>query len=218
MKRKSLQYGLIAFGTLMLLGAAGLTGYNFWDMNRAAQVSEVSLNYLAEAIPDETRLATDFTSQKLAQLDNSDPEVEVPYYVLNPDIEMPQVQIDGVDYIGIVDIPGLELELPVITQWSNTNGKLAPCRYAGSAYRNDLVICAHNYLGHFGNLSDVSLGDTVHFTDAEGNRFDYQVLEVEILPGTAVEDMVSGDWDLTLFTCTTGGRTRLTVRCQRIEA
>jgi sortase A len=25
--------------------------------------------------------------------------------------------------------------------------------------------------------------------------------------------MESGDWDLTLFTCTTGGQSRITVRC-----
>ncbi len=32
-----------------------------------------------------------------------------------------------------------------------------------------------------------------------------------------VEEMITGDWDLTLFTCTLGGQTRVTVRCQLIE-
>ena len=36
---------------------------------------------------------------------------------------------------------------------------------------------------------------------------------METLMPTAVEEMESGDWDLTLFTCTVGGRTRVAVRC-----
>ena len=36
---------------------------------------------------------------------------------------------------------------------------------------------------------------------------------MEAIPATAPEEMESGDWDLTLFTCTVGGRTRDTIRC-----
>ena len=56
------------------------------------------------------------------------------------------------------------------------------------------------------------------FTDVDGNVFAYNVAEIQILKPTAIEDMVSEDWDLSLFTCTLGGRTRLTVRCDRAEA
>ena len=66
---------------------------------------------------------------------------------------------------------------------------------------------------HFGQLKNISLGDTVTFTDVDGNVFTYRVSDVENLSGTAVEEMEAGEWDLTLFTCTNGGRTRVTVRC-----
>ena len=33
-----------------------------------------------------------------------------------------------------------------------------------------------------------------------------------------VEDMITGDWDLTLFTCTPGGQLRIAVRCLRADA
>jgi sortase A len=36
---------------------------------------------------------------------------------------------------------------------------------------------------------------------------------MEILSPFAVEEMTSGDWDMTLFTCTVGGQSRVTVRC-----
>ena len=57
----------------------------------------------------------------------------------------------------------------------------------------------------------------VTFTDVDGNLFTYAVSQLEELPGTAIEQMDAGDWDLTLFTCTLGGRSRVTVRCTRTD-
>jgi sortase A len=52
----------------------------------------------------------------------------------------------------------------------------------------------------------------------DGNVFVYEAAVVETLGPTDVEEMHSGDWDLTLFTCTVGGRSRVTVRFNRVEA
>jgi sortase A len=32
-----------------------------------------------------------------------------------------------------------------------------------------------------------------------------------------VEEMESDEWDLTLFTCTIGGKSRVTIRCERVQ-
>ncbi len=52
--------------------------------------------------------------------------------------------------------------------------------------------------------------------DMQGNRFAYEVQVVETLEATAVEDMVSEEWDLTLFTCDLSGESRVTVRCLQV--
>ena len=106
------------------------------------------------------------------------------------------------------------MELPVISEWSSSDLNVAPCRYAGSAYSNNLVIAAHNYRSHFGRLDNLSPGDEVVFTDVDGNVFRYEVIELETLSSYASDEMVSGDWDLTLFTCTLSGQQRITVRCE----
>ena len=49
----------------------------------------------------------------------------------------------------------------------------------------------------------------------DGKVWKYEVAAVDILAPTDVEDMTAGDYDLTLFTCTYGGKSRVTVRCQR---
>lgn len=51
----------------------------------------------------------------------------------------------------------------------------------------------------------------------DGMVYTYTVTVVDVLSPSAVEDMTSGDYDLTLFTCTYGGASRVTVRCDRVE-
>ena len=144
-------------------------------------------------------------------------EFEIPDYMLNPKMEMPVVRSNGQDYIGVLEIPSLGLELPIISEWNYARLKKAPCRYAGSAYLDNLVIAAHNYKTHFGRLKELSSGDPVIFTDAEGNRFEYAVVLKETLMPRDVSEMKSGEFDLSLFTCTVGGSYRVTVRCDRVR-
>lgn len=131
------------------------------------------------------------------------------------DPDMTETEISGYSFIGYLSVPALGLELPVLSEWDYPRLRIAPCRYSGSLKTDDLVIAAHNYSRHFGRLSRLSSGDTVFFMDMDGIQTAYEVKKVEILPPTAVEEMSAGDYDLTLFTCTYGGKSRVTVRCDR---
>jgi len=202
MKRGSM---LIALGALLLAAALGLTAFNLYEDHRAAANAGAAAQQLRQELP-------------APPVNREETEAEaVPDYVLAPEMEMPTVTVDGQDYIGTLQLPSLELEFPVISRWNYSRLKLAPCRYAGSAYTGDLVIAAHNYSRHFGRLKELTEGDLVRFTDADGNVFTYAVAAREVLLPTAVEEMTAGEWDLTLFTCTLGGRSRVTVRCELVE-
>lgn len=185
----------MTIGILLLTAALCLTLYNYIDSYRAARAADALADMLAAQIPEEAQ----------------------PYYLIDPEIEMPVIEINGKDCIGYIDIPALDLSLPVISEWSYPNLKVAPCRYKGSAYLDSMIIAAHNYRTHFGALESLEPGTLIYFTDADGNRFDYEVSQLQVLDSTAVEQMDEGDWDLTLFTCTIGGRQRVTVRCIRIS-
>lgn len=54
----------------------------------------------------------------------------------------------------------------------------------------------------------------MYFLDMNGALSGYEVVEVDTLESSAVEAMTSGEYDLTLFTCTYDGRSRVTVRCK----
>lgn len=131
-----------------------------------------------------------------------------------PDGEMPTVEIDGYLYIGMIEIPSLDLVLPVMTDWSYEQLQISPCRYAGSVYSNDFVICGHNYRSHFSRIKFLNPGTEAVFTDVEGNEFRYTLSYLEVIaPGdTDVMTEADDNWDLTLFTCTTGGTARMALR------
>lgn len=213
MKRKG---GFLMFlGTVLILAAGALTWFNIRDSRQAEVASEQAVQQLLQQI---TAAESNHPQGDSAVPQSTDfNEILPPNYVRFPDMEMPVTHVNGQDYVAAVSIPSLDLELPVISQWSYPALKVAPCRYQGSAYTKDLILMAHNYESHFGGIKNLRPGDLVDVMDMDGNTFSYQVVELEELPGTAVEDMQSGTWDLTLFTCTYGGRSRVTVRCDEIS-
>ena len=193
--------------SLLLIFSATIAALNLYQAKDAAGRSDQVLQELSPAIGA-------LVQERIAGADNI---MNVPDYILNPEIEMPSICIDGNDYIGILDIPALELSLPVMSQWSYDNLKTAPCRYSGTVYKNNLVIAAHNYARHFGKLPSLAYGDDIYFTDTEGNVFHYVVSELETLQPHAVDYMESNNPGLSLFTCTIGGEKRLTIRALTSE-
>lgn len=126
---------------------------------------------------------------------------------------MPTIVIDGRTYIGFLSIPELGLDLPVQSQCSDTLLKHSPCWYSGSLKEGNLVIAGHNYKRHFTPIKQLKPGAQVTFRDVESHETRYIMLRSEIINGTDIEGMLSGeDWDLTLFTCTYGGKKRIAIR------
>lgn len=215
---------LIAAGLLLLAAALLLTLYNVWDARRADRASQSALLLLRERIPgmeaaqptgEAAEIPSGEATAPSCALETAEPE-EAPT-LPQGDREMPTVEINGYRYIGVLEVPIMGLSLPVMEEWDYDRLKVAPCRFSGNVYHDDLVICAHNYPTHFSPLKYAPIGTQVRFTDADGLEFCYTVSSLDTIGPNDVETMVSGDWDLTLFTCDTGGQTRCAVRCDRIS-
>ena len=207
MRRRINKY-LVRIGSVFVLLALILTCNNVYAEYRAWQESVSALQELQSVA-----VAGHYTTMSL--FENMTP---TPDYLLAPGRDMPVVTVNERDYIGTISIPALTLALPVQSEWSYPNLKLTPCRYKGSAYTDDLIIAAHNYNSHFGRLKTLELGDEVSFMDVDGNLFYYKVVGLDTLGSYDVEEMEAGEWDLTLFTCTYGGQSRVTIRCARVDA
>ena len=145
---------LISLGAVLILAALLLFLYNRSEDRRAGQEAESLLEDARSAIS--ANAAPEEPQEK--------PVEEITY-----------------DYAGVIAIPDLSLELPVIDQWNYARLKVAPCRQSGAAADGDLVIAAHNYKSHFGYLDRLEPGASVIFTDMEGTVYRYAVEEIRRL-------------------------------------
>lgn len=185
---------LIITGLLLITAALLLTAFNLWRDIRGSIASSDALQQLEFGAGSVT-------------------------YMEVPEMELPSSEVDGVIYAGALEIPLLDLQLPVAAYWDTGFAHSAPCRYSGSPYTGDLIIAGHNYRRHFGKLRSLPMGADVYFTDLDGNTFSYKAVSVETVGGADVETMKKGGsagqdtWDLTLFTCNFSGRARIAVRC-----
>ena len=89
---------------------------------------------------------------------------------------------DGV--VGILEIPELDEELPIIGKWSYKLLKISICRYKGPDPNEagNLVLIGHNYKNgsHFGRLDELSVGSELYLTDsATGTRVRYEVYQIK---------------------------------------
>lgn len=130
--------------------------------------------------------------------------------------EMKTKEVDGVLYVGTIQLPTLELELPIVSKWNETNAEIGPCLYDGNIFDKNMVIAGHNYASHFGYLEKLKNGDSVVFIDVDGNQTKYTVEKQEVLDCYDVEGMCSYNDGVTLFTCTYSGTERLAVRCKEV--
>ena len=127
--------------------------------------------------------------------------------------------------IGILEIPEINQELPVIGKWSYKLLKISVCRYKGPDpnEKGNLVIIGHNYKSgaHFGDLSELSVGSEVFLTNTKtGQRVRYVVYQIKSIAPDAFSALKSyrGTAGLTLMTCRNNGTNRLLVRCEQQEA
>lgn len=212
MKRKVFGTACAVLGILLVTASLAAIGYILWNEELSGIHAQQAMEQLLQQLPEETVPATPDTAGTPVMLpDAAEPPVDPAFR------PMPEVMIDGVPYIGYLNIPALKLELPVIGESNEDNLEIAPCRFYGAVYNKNFVIGGHRYRRHFRKLSTLGYGEHLTFTDMEGNVYTYEVAEYEVLEPNQAEYLCSGDWDLSLFTCTPGGLTRVVLRCLRVE-
>lgn len=181
---------LVIMGAVLLFAALLLLLYNRYESDRAGKDAEALLEDVLSVVEQNAAAGP----------------------------ELPVVEVDGYGCVGCLEVPSLELILPVLTDWDYEKLRVAPCLQFGSSRTDDLVIAAHNFKRHFGRLKELSQGDAIVFTDMDGIENHYEVAEIETLQPTAVDAVQNSGYALVLYTCTPGGRTRVTVFCDRAAA
>ena len=205
--KKKLGLLLIIMGIMLIAVALSLNYYNYFHEKQSNKRMEAVLSDLKTQISDSSE-----DSDSSSPFDIFDDSRSTDSEIDDPDKD---IVLDGNSYIGLISFPTLGQEFPVTRGWSYAAMNTAACQYSGRRVDNDLIICAHNYTGFFDKLDKLSSGDQVIFTDVYGREFNYTVTNSELLSGWDSPSLIKGggsDWDLTLFTCTWSGYSRVTVR------
>ena len=216
--RRIFGVGCICLGICCLVASVAFWVCNRLEEERAGDASVIVLQNIQQNIAADLH---EESGNKETEHDEEIPQDEDTGFdgsIVDDHREMLTIQVDGYDCIGVLSIPVLEIELLVLTDWSYAKLKIAPCHYYGTYYGKDFVIAAHNYQTHFGRLPELQPKDLILFTDISGKTHYYEVVLLETLPANATKEMINSGFDLSLYTCTKGGGSRVTVRCSSVSA
>ena len=143
---------LVTLGCILVICALVLVYHNYQESESAGAEAQEDLPQVVEVI----------RQAREEQLANPKPEEHVnPYDPLEVEQSqaMTENKINGYPYIGYLNIPEFQLELPVMSSPTGKRLQIAPCRHMGSTKTNNIVIAAHNYPSHFGHLKDLTQGE-----------------------------------------------------------
>lgn len=140
------------------------------------------------------------------------------------------VQLNGYDVIGIVTIPKIDIQYPILAiETSNPEETKEPMRYSIVKYwggnvndYGNLSIAGHNnYNGTmFGKTKNLKIGDIVELTDLTKTTMQYEIYDIFVTDPNDVRILATNDEtirEVTLITCTNGNRERLILKAKQIE-
>ena len=211
MIKKRVGIVFLVTGAALLIAALLLFLHNVREDELAGEASGAALSAIQNAIDDKNiPPMLDLAGDDAAETSATEETIPEP-------TELTVVTIDGHDYIGYIAIPNYELELPIMADWSMEKLQIAPCLQYGSPLTDDAVIAGHNYKQHFRALHEIEVGEYLTFTDMTGYTIAYNVVDVKTIDPRSVYEVINSEYDLTLYTCTTGGASRVIVSCNRVS-
>lgn len=136
-----------------------------------------------------------------------------------------QTSKDGVKYTteAILKIPKINIEYPVLSATSDALLFVSLNKYWGPQPNEvgNYCIVGHYYENGkmFGKLHKLKNGDKAELTDLSGNTLTYQVYNKYVVEPTdtrCTSQLTDGRKELTLITCTNGGKQRLVVKLRQV--
>ena len=225
MKKKKVFFRLQFFLSVFLLCVlSSCYIYAEYDRQKSEKVSQ---EIMANIAFEEPELVEETVVVVLNAAFNSSHDVDELVYLEMPDI--PEIQTskakDGTEYytIGIINIPKLNINYPILSETTESLLKIAPCKFWGPNPNQvgNLCIAGHNYRNSkfFSKIPTLEIGDIVEITDLANKTLQYEVYNkyiVEPEDTTCTDQRVNGEKQVTLITCTNDNKQRWIIKAREI--
>ena len=127
----------------------------------------------------------------------------------------------GYDIVGIIEIPKINIEYPIINQTSDETMALSITKFWGNNVNDigNFTMAGHNYFDGtmFSNTNKLNIEDTIKMTDLDGKTIEYKVFDKYIIDQNdvkCVQSVKENTREITLITCINGRNNRLVVKAR----
>ena len=153
------------------------------------------------------------TRKLTEQLRNSLPERTQGDPQSYSDPRMPALQLQGTDFLGLIEMPAYGVSLPLGSSWNQGALNRHPCRFQGSVYDSSLIVGGSGTKGQFDIFGRMALGDKIRITDMTGAQFSYEVTDIDRRSRADMEIFREKERDLILFARDQETSNYILVRC-----
>ncbi len=134
-----------------------------------------------------------------------------------------EVEIDGYKVLGIIRIPKIDLEYPILNETNKTSMKKSITKFWGPNLNTvgNLTLAGHNNKDGtmFGKVKKLNIGDIIEIEDLYKNTVKYEIFDMYVIDPndvSCVESVDANTKEVTLITCTNGNKNRLITKAREI--
>lgn len=136
-------------------------------------------------------------------------------------LEEIEMEYKGYKVVGIIKIPKIDLEYPILSETTNASMKLSITKFWGNGVNKigNLSLAGHNnYDGTmFGKTKKLEVGDTIELTDMYNITRRYTIYDKFITDPNDISIIEAdnfGSREVTLITCSNGNKERLIIKAR----
>ncbi len=139
--------------------------------------------------------------------------------------ELKQVQVKYKDYnvVGIITIPKIGIEYPILDTTNEKTMKVAITKFWGNNVNElgNFTMAGHNNKDGtmFGKTKRLNIGDKIEMTDLTGKTIEYEIFDQYLIDPndvSCVKSVKENTREVTLITCANGRSNRLITKAREI--
>lgn len=134
-----------------------------------------------------------------------------------------EAEMKGYKVIGIIKIPKIELEYPILETTSIDSLNVSITKFWGNDINEigNVTLAGHNNLNGvmFGKIKKLNKGDIIELTDIQNITLKYEVFDIKVIDPNDISCILpieQGRREVTLITCTNGRKNRLIVKAKEV--